>query len=52
MNLILLGKDCGDRREGCTISGGVMESEIPGIAVFLQADLDRATKVIAQVWCT
>jgi hypothetical protein len=42
MNLILLGRDCVDRREGCTIAGGVTESGIAGIAVFLQAALDRA----------
>jgi hypothetical protein len=51
MNLILLGKDCGDRREGCTIAGGVMKSEIAGIAVFLRAALDRVAKM-TQVGCT
>jgi hypothetical protein len=45
MNLILLGRDCGDRREGSTVAGGVMKLEIAGIAVFLRAALDRATKV-------
>jgi hypothetical protein len=45
MNLILLGRDCGDRREGCTVAGGVMESGIVGIAVVLRAALDRAATV-------
>jgi hypothetical protein len=45
MNLILLGRDCGDRREGCTVAGGVTESGIAGITVFLQAALDRAATV-------
>jgi hypothetical protein len=33
MNLILLGRDCGDRREGCTVAGagGVTEMGIAGI---------------------
>jgi hypothetical protein len=35
-----------DRREGCTIAGGVTESGIAGIAVFLRADLDRAATVL------
>jgi hypothetical protein len=51
MNLILLDSDCGDRREGCTVAGGVTESEVAGIAVFLRAALDRAAKM-TQVWCT
>jgi hypothetical protein len=51
MNLILLGRDCGDRREGCTVAGGVMELGIAGIAVVLRAALDRAATV-TQVWCT
>jgi hypothetical protein len=53
MNLILLGRDCGDRREGCTVAGGVTESRIAGIAdaVFLRAALDRAA-TMTQVWCT
>jgi hypothetical protein len=51
MNLILLDRDRGDRREGCTVTGGVTESEIAGIAVFRQAALDRAAKV-TQVLCT
>jgi hypothetical protein len=51
MNLILLGRDCGDIREGCTIAGRVMESGIIGIAVVLRAALDRAATV-TQVWCT
>jgi hypothetical protein len=42
MNRILLGRDCVDRREGCTVTGGVTESGIVGIAVFLRAALDRA----------
>jgi hypothetical protein len=33
MNLILLGRGCGDGRDGCTVAGGVMESEIARIAV-------------------
>jgi hypothetical protein len=45
MNLILLDRDCGERREGCTVAGGVMESVIAGIAVFLRAALDRAAKM-------
>jgi hypothetical protein len=51
MNLILLGRDYGDRRKGSTVARGVMESGIAGIAVFLRAALDRAAKV-TQVWCT
>jgi hypothetical protein len=51
MNLILLGRGCGDGRDGCTVAGGVMKSEIAGIAVFLRAALDRAAKM-TQVWCT
>jgi hypothetical protein len=51
MNLILLGRDCGNGREGYTIAGGVMQSGIAGIAMFLHAALDRAAKV-TQVWCT
>jgi hypothetical protein len=46
MYLILLDRDCADRREGCTIAGGVMESGIAEIAMFLQATLDRAATVI------
>jgi hypothetical protein len=34
-----------DRREGCTVAGGVTESGIAGISVFLRAALDRAAKV-------
>jgi hypothetical protein len=34
-----------DRREGCTIAGGVTKSGIAGIAVFLRAALDRAATV-------
>jgi hypothetical protein len=45
MNLILLGRGSGDGREGCTIAGGVTESGIAGIAVFLRAALDRAATV-------
>jgi hypothetical protein len=45
MNLILLDRDCDDRREVCAVAGGVMESGIAGIAVFLRAALDRAAKV-------
>jgi hypothetical protein len=44
VNLILLGRDCGDGREGCTIAGGVMLSGIAGIAVFLRVALDRADR--------
>jgi hypothetical protein len=51
MNLILLGRDYGDGREGCTVAGGVMQSGIAGIAVFLRAALDRAA-TMTQVWCT
>jgi hypothetical protein len=47
MNLIFLGG--GDRREGRTIAGGVMESGIARIAVFLWEALDRAAKVTTQV---
>ena len=35
-NLILLGRDCGDRREGCTVASGVIVFGIAGIAVFLR----------------
>jgi hypothetical protein len=45
MNLFLLGRDCVDRREGWTIAGGVTESGIVGIAVFLRVALDRAAPV-------
>jgi hypothetical protein len=45
MNLILLGRDCVDRREGCTVAGGFTESEVAWIAVFLRAALDRAAIV-------
>jgi hypothetical protein len=41
----LLDSVCGDRREGCTIAGGVTELEVAGIAVFLRAALDRAAKM-------
>jgi hypothetical protein len=51
VNLILLSRDCGDRREGCTITGGVMKSGIAAISMFLRVALDRAAKMIAQVWC-
>jgi hypothetical protein len=51
MNLILLSRDCGDRREGCTVAGGITESGIAEIAVFLRAALDRAT-TMTEVWCT
>jgi hypothetical protein len=33
MNLIFLGRDCVDRREGWTIAGEVMKSEIAGNSV-------------------
>jgi hypothetical protein len=45
MNPILLGRDCVDRREGCTVAGGVTESEVAWIVEFLRAALDRATTV-------
>jgi hypothetical protein len=45
MNLILLRRDCVDRREGWTIAGGVTEPRIAGIAVFLRVALDRAATV-------
>jgi hypothetical protein len=45
MNLILLGKDCVDRREGSTVARGVTESEVAWIAVFLQSALDREATV-------
>jgi hypothetical protein len=45
MNLILHDRDCDDRREGCAVAGGVMESGFARIEVFLQAALDRAAKV-------
>jgi hypothetical protein len=51
MNLILLDRDCGDRREGSTVPGGVMESGFAGTTMFLRTALDRVTKV-TQVWCT
>jgi len=52
MNLVLLDRDCGDKREGCTVAGGVTELGVTGIAVFLRAALDRAAKATTQVWCT
>jgi hypothetical protein len=51
MNLILLGRGFSDRREGCTVAGGVTELGIARIAVLLQAALDRAANV-TQNWCT
>jgi hypothetical protein len=44
MNLISLGRDCGDRREGCTVAGGVTESGIAWIVAFLQVAPDRVAK--------
>jgi hypothetical protein len=40
-----------DRREGCTVAGGVTESGIAGIAVVLRAALDRAA-TMTRVWST
>jgi hypothetical protein len=44
LNLIVLWRDCGDTREGCIVAGGVMESGIAGIVMFLRAAPDREAK--------
>jgi hypothetical protein len=49
MNLIFLDRDC--IRERSSIAGGVMESGIVGIVVFLRAALDRVA-IVTHVWCT
>ena len=45
-------RDCGDRKEWCTVAGGVTELGIAGITVFLRAALDRPAKATNQVKCT
>jgi hypothetical protein len=47
----LLGRYCGDRREGCIVAGGVTELEIAGIAVFFgQLSIERQRKQLKYVY--